>query len=110
MKRTAYFREWRAKHPTYRIAVGTRARANKKDHLERSGPQDGLSLLIVVWMTVTPTPVLALSSGVLPVVHTIGPVLNHIIAPVGAIFAIIPVIWYKGLLATVAVIPVDKLV
>ena len=27
MKRTAYFREWRAKHPTYRMAVGRRTRA-----------------------------------------------------------------------------------
>jgi len=27
MKRTAYFREWRAKHPTYRMAIGRPARA-----------------------------------------------------------------------------------
>ncbi len=27
MKRTAYFREWRAKHPTYRMAIGRQARA-----------------------------------------------------------------------------------
>ena len=26
MKRTAYFREWRAKHPTYRMAIGRPAR------------------------------------------------------------------------------------
>jgi hypothetical protein len=27
MKRTAYFREWRRRHPTYRMAIGRRARA-----------------------------------------------------------------------------------
>jgi hypothetical protein len=27
MKRTAYFREWRAKHPVYRMAIGRPARA-----------------------------------------------------------------------------------
>jgi len=43
-------------------------------------------------MTVTPTPVLPLSSGVLPVVRTIGSVLNHVITPVGAIFAVVPVV------------------
>ena len=41
---------------------------------------------------VTPTPVVALSSGVLPVVRAIRPVLNHVITPVGAIFAIVPVV------------------
>jgi hypothetical protein len=43
-------------------------------------------------MTVAPTPVVALSSGVLPVVRAIGPVLNHVITPVGAIFAVVPVV------------------
>jgi hypothetical protein len=51
-----------------------------------------LAGLIVVRMTVTPAPVLPLSSGVLPVVRTIGPVLNHVITPVGAIFAVVPVV------------------
>src|SRR5258708_4816165 len=51
-----------------------------------------LSGLIVVRMSVAPTPVLPLSSGVLPVVRTIGPVLNHVITPVGAIFAVVPVV------------------
>lgn len=43
-------------------------------------------------MTVTPTPVVPLSSGVLPVVLAIGSVLNHVITPVGAIFAVVPVV------------------
>ena len=41
---------------------------------------------------VAPLPVVPLSSGVLPVVRAIGPVLNHVITPVGAIFAVIPVV------------------
>ena len=41
---------------------------------------------------VAPTPVVALSSGVLPVVLAIGSVLNHVITPVGAIFAVVPVV------------------
>ena len=43
-------------------------------------------------MTVAPTPVFPLCSGVLPVVRTTGPALNHVITPVGAIFAIVPVV------------------
>ena len=48
---------------------------------------------------VAPTPVVALSSGVLPVVLAVGSVLNHVITPVGAIFAIVPVV-------VVAVVPI----
>ena len=39
-----------------------------------------------------PTPVFPLCSGVLPVVRTTGPALNHVITPVGAIFAVVPVV------------------
>jgi len=48
---------------------------------------------------VAPTPVFPLCSGVLPVVPTIGPALNHVITPVGAIFAVVPVV-------VVAVVPI----
>jgi len=51
-----------------------RALILQKDHLERRGPRDGLSFLIVVRMLVAPLPVIPLSSGVLSVVPAIGPV------------------------------------
>ena len=50
-------------------------------------------------MTVAPTPVFPLCSGVLPVVPTIGPALNHEITPVGVVFAVVPVV-------VVAVVPI----
>ena len=83
---------WARGQPEFLDAKANGTPANKEDHLERSSSQDGQSFLIVVRMTVTPTPVLPLSSGVLPVVGTIGPVLRHVITPVGAIFAVVPVV------------------
>ena len=52
---------------------------------------------------VTPSPVISLRSGVLTVVITIGPALNHIIVPVGAIFAIVPIV----VVAVVAIIDTE---
>ena len=49
---------------------------------------------------VAPLPVVPLSSGVLPVVLAIGSVLNHVITPVGAIFAVVPVV-------VVTVVPIE---
>jgi hypothetical protein len=63
-----------------------------KDHLERSGSQDGQSFLIVVRMSVAPLPITPLSPGVLPVVLTIGSVPNHEITSVRVVFPIVPVV------------------
>jgi len=46
-----------------------------------------------------PMPVVALHAAVLRVVLTIGPVLCHEVAPVGAVFAVIPIM-------VVAIVPV----
>jgi hypothetical protein len=43
-------------------------------------------------MSVAPLPIVPLCPGVLPVVPTIGSVLNHEITPVRAVFAIVPVV------------------
>jgi len=51
-----------------------------------------LAGLIVARVMVAPAPELPLSSGVLPVVRTIGLALNHVITPVGAVFAVVPVV------------------
>jgi len=50
-----------------------------------------LTLLIVVRMTVAPIPVVLLHSIALPVIHTITPMLFYQVAPVGLVFAAVPV-------------------
>jgi uncharacterized YccA/Bax inhibitor family protein len=55
--------------------------------------------LIVVGMTVAPLPVMAVDSVVLALVAPITPVLHHEVAPVGAVFAVVPVV-------IVAVVPI----
>ena len=48
-------------------------------------------LLIVVWMTVAPIPVVSLHSVALPVVLTVSPVLSCQVTPVSAVFVVVPV-------------------
>jgi uncharacterized YccA/Bax inhibitor family protein len=49
-------------------------------------------LLIAVRMAVAPIPVVSLRSVVLPVVLTIPPVLCRQVTPVGAVFAVVPLV------------------
>ena len=53
-------------------------------------PLDQL-LLIVVWMTVAPIPVVPSRSVALPVVLTVSPVLSRQVTPISAVFAVVPV-------------------
>src|SRR6266850_6106182 len=82
--------------------MGQAARANAKTIL-RASSQDGPSFLIVVWMTVPPTPVFPLCSGLLRVVPTIGPALSLEVTPVGAVFAVVPVV----VVAVVSIVDLD---